>query len=289
MNSIEQINDFLKLIGAEEDERMRECTSMKDGHILLENQSIEIEEDQAFTGLPENLEVQFYYGAIPAISIKKCRTFKTLEYIIVRTNPIFIENCHNFFEIGRGVNAEGGIEIENAPLFEKIADDLIVESFLKISKAPLLKTIPQLKNSSTSIELQSCSLLEKIPDDFMHGEMRGSLEIKDALSLYSLPQKLWLTGSFEIEDCPKIMSLPSELKIGGGLYLKKENSITTLPEDLVVKGDAALMGCRFVSLPKRVEIGRDIYIHPEIEKEILDWIKAWKEQGMLKGEIIFST
>ncbi|MFN7160813.1 MAG: hypothetical protein ACK4NC_04370 [Candidatus Gracilibacteria bacterium] len=289
MNEKKQLDDFLKLIDFENDDRMRECTTIKDGHLVLDGQDLNFIDDSTFTHLPKDLELQFWYGAMPALEIIRCHNYKILEYITVEGNHIYIESCDNFVEIGMRVNARGGIEMTNVPMLEKISTDLKVDNFLKISRALLLEEIPLLEYSSCSVLFDSCPLLKEIPEGFMNGKIEGDLEVRDCLSLEKLPTKLSLTHDLEIENCPKLTTLPSELKIGGGLYLKTKNPITTLPEGLLVKGDAALMGCTFASLPKKVEIGGNIYIHPEIDKDILDWIKAWKDQGMIKGEIKFST
>lgn len=283
MNTQKQIDDFLKLIGYEDDERMYECTSINDGHILLEDQSIEIEDDQRLVALPKDLEVRFYYGAIPALTLKECHQLSFIQDIQTYSNGMVISDCHGLHSLKKGIRVGDILELENLPQLEDISEDLVCEG-LKLLHVPKFTFLPYIPGIRGDISIEHAVQFEGI--DATYEVREGSLSFVSCPKMHILPKSLALSHDFYLKECEALRTLPQYFKVGGTLNLDAPNSIEILPEVLMVGGSASLRGCKISQLPKKIAIGGDVYVHPNTEAHIMEELFAWKEKGMIRGDVI---
>lgn len=284
MSVQEELHDFLKNLG-EEYENIPASLTLKDDHMLLKDQNIEIENNKKFTGLPKNFEIQFHYGDIPGLSITGCHNFPILESLRVSSNGVRIENCKNFEKIGSSIQIEGELELVDLPRLYSLSADITCGG-ISVENAPMLHEIPDFSGVRGTIHLKNCACLEKFSETF--SEVHGSLDLIDCEALQTLPQKLLIHGGFYLQNCPRIVALPQTFIVEGTLNLDSDNSIVALPESLKVISNASFRGCTFHSLPEKIAIGGHVYLHAQADPKVIQKMYEWQEQGMIKGEIILS-
>jgi hypothetical protein len=132
---------------------------------------------------------------------------------------------------------------------------------LNIIGCTSLKSLPAGLKVKNSVCLKDCTSLESLPEDFE----TENLDLEGCTALKRLPENFRRIGILDLNDCTSLESLPEGLKVEYFLNLEGCTSLTTLPGNL--------------------EVGNDLYLSSDMNKQVKEAAERLKREGKIKDEV----